>query len=178
MSGQERQISYASSEDDRNIYSQAELDPSDHSTIRDAENPPAATSDKHLGVPETTPEKAQSLDDDDSNMATDLSSMLKNIKDDFVERLAHAADTALSLESQHDEDSDDAKLSYLEERLSKETGRKSIYKNRNKELTEKIGSLLEKNESLMKVNNALSSKVDTMAAEKKAAKAKAMEIFE
>jgi hypothetical protein len=185
MPGQIREISYASSEDDsRSIYSQDELDPGDDSTIRDAENSPAGTSDEHLGVSETTPGKAQSLHDDDSSIATGLSFMLTNIKDDLVKRLARAADRALSLESQYDEDSDVAKSSYLEERLAEteknlatETNKKSIYKDRSRVLTEKIESLIEKNESLRKANNDLSSEVDTLTAEKKAAKAKALAIF-
>jgi hypothetical protein len=139
-----RQISYASSEeDDGSIYSQDELDHSDQSTIIDTENPPAATSDEHLGVSETTPEKAQSLhDDDDSSIEDDLPTMLTNLKDKIAKELVYATIIARSKESQQIETSNDAKSSDLETKLAEiersrdyQIGRKELYKVRVAELS-------------------------------------------
>jgi hypothetical protein len=176
MPGQERQPSYASS-DGRSIYSQSELEDGDHSTIGDTENPPAATSDE-LGALETTSEKEQSLsDDDDSSIEDDLPTMLMNLKDKIAKKLVYAIDRARSMESQQPEPSNDAKSSDLETKLAEiersrdyEIRRKGLYKVRVKELT-KI------NESLVKEKNDSTTRVNTLTAEIKAAREKAMEIF-
>jgi hypothetical protein len=178
MSGKIRQISYASSEeDDESNYSQDGLDHSDNSTIRDTENPPAATSDE-LGALETTSEEEQSLsDDDDSSVEDDLPTMLMNLKDKIAKELVCAINRARSTESQHPEPSNDAESSDLETKLAEmersrdyEIDRAGLYKVRVKELT-KI------NESLVKEKNDLTTKVNTLTAEIKAARAKVMEIF-
>lgn len=176
MPGQKRQTSYASS-DDRSIYSQSEPGRDDDSTIGDTEDRPATTSDKHLGASETTPEKAQSPSEDDSNIGTSLPVMLINIKNDMEEKLLHAVNTALSMESQHDEDPNGAKLLDLKKDLAKtknklalEISRKSDYKNQGKDL-------MERNKILVTAVNDLSGEVKTLTAEKKAARARAMEIF-
>jgi hypothetical protein len=174
-----RQISYASSEeDDGSIYSQDELDHSDQSTIIDTENPPAATSDEHLGVSETTPEKAQSLhDDDDSSIEDDLPTMLTNLKDKIAKELVYATIIARSKESQQIETSNDAKSSDLETKLAEiersldyEIGRKELYKVRVTELMEIVKSLVAE-------NGDLKTKANTLTAENKAARERAMEIF-
>jgi hypothetical protein len=145
-----REISYASSEeDDGSIYSQDELDHSDQSTIIDKENPPAATSDEHLGVSETTPGK----------------------------ELVYATIIARSKESQQIETSNDAKSSDLETKLAEiersrdyQIGRKELYKVRVTELMEFI-------ESLVAENGDLKTKANTLTAENKAARERAMGIF-
>jgi hypothetical protein len=177
MHDQERQPSYASS-DGMSIYSQSEREDGDHSTIGDTENPPAATSDEHLGASETNPEKAQSLsDDNDPSLEDDLSIMLMNLKDEIAEKLVYATNIARSMESQHPEPSNDAKLSDLETKLAEtersrnyEVGRKGLYKDLVKELTNI-------NKSLVAENGDLTTKANTLTAENKAARERAMEIF-
>lgn len=176
MPGQQRQTSYASSYD-RSNYSQSEPDRGDDSTIGDTEDRPATTSDKHLGASETTPEKARSPSEDDSNIVTSLSAMLIYIRNDMEEKLLHAFDKALSLESQHNEDPNDAKLLDLNKELAEtknkfalEISRKAVYKNQGKDL-------MERNKILATTVNELSRNVETLTAQNKAARERAMEIF-
>jgi hypothetical protein len=177
MPDQKRQPSYASS-DGGSIYSQSEPEDGDHSTIGDTENPPAVTSDDHLEASETTPEKAQSLfDDDDSSIEDDLSIMLMKFKDKIAKKLDYATNRARSMELQHPEPSNDAKSSDLEAKLAEteksldyEIDRKGLYKDRVRELTNVI-------ESLVTEKDDLTTRVNTLTAEQKAARAKAMEIF-
>jgi hypothetical protein len=179
MPGKIRQISYASSEeDDRSNYSQDGLDHSDHSTIRDTENPPAATSDEHLGVSETTPEKAQSLhDDDDSSIEDDLPTMLTNLKDKIVKELVYATIIARSKESQQIETSNDAKSSDLETKLA-EIERSRDYQISRKELYKvRVTELMEIVKSLVAENGDLKTKANTLTAEIQAARERAMGIF-